>query len=416
MWFGFYAAGAAAIPGARQAPLIDFGRFKFSLEPKRTEKPVAQGNIATIQVMRGFAAMAVALYHTHVILSMKEYGGYEIYGNVASLGWIGVNFFFVLSGFIILFAHGKDIGDSASLGRYFWRRCSRVYPIYWIFLTLFIVMAMRGMGTHGVDLSPRALFSAYSLFQIMDAPPLPLKVAWTLLLEMKFYLVFATLILWRRAGLVIMALWALAILLRNTVEPFPDFAALGPDWGLLSIWNIYFLFGMAACWTATRLTNASGPLFLVAGLAMLVYTMSGAPGQEFAMRMPPLLTQLAICFAAIITGAVMCERRYGWKLPKWSLLLGNASYSIYLVHSAAISAVAGINMKFGHGQVPSAVLFIGVFAIAVTAGVFVHLFLEKPILNLLREKPRARIREAVPTVAATESPRLVFPVLAPRHG
>lgn len=415
MWFRFHAAGAAAIPGVRQARLIDFGCFKFDLEPKKAETPVSQGNIATIQVMRGIAAMAVALYHTHVILSMKEYGGNEIFGSLANLGWIGVNFFFVLSGFIILFAHAKDIGDKASLGRYFWRRCARVYPIYWIFLTLFIVMAMRGMGTHGVDLSPRALFSAYSLFQVMEAPPLPLKVAWTLLLEMKFYLVFATLILWRRAGVAIMALWALAILLRNTVEPFPDFAALGPDWGLLSIWNINFLFGLAACWTATRVTNAAGPFFFVAGLAMLAYTMAGAPGQEFAMRMPPLLTQFAICFAAIITGAVLCERRYGWKLPKWNLLLGNASYSIYLVHSAAISAVAGLNMKFGHGHVPPVALFIGVFAIAVTAGVFVHLFLEQPILRLLRGKPRARVRQAVPVVA-TGAPGLVFPVLSPRHG
>ncbi|WP_374547795.1 acyltransferase family protein, partial [Rhodoblastus sp.] len=340
--------------------------------------------------MRGIAALAVAFYHTHVILSMKEYGGYEIFGSVANLGWIGVNFFFVLSGFIILFAHSGDIGNKASIGRYFWRRVARVYPIYWIFLTLFVVMAMRGIGSHGVDLSPRALFSAYSLFQIMDAPPLPLKVAWTLLLEMKFYIVFAALILWRRAGVVIMALWALAILLRNTVEPFPDFAELGPDWGLLSIWNIYFLFGMAACWVATRVTNALGPFVLALGVALLGYTLIGAPGQELAMRMPPLLTQFAIGFAAIIVGAVLCERRYGWRFPKWSLLLGDASYSIYLVHSMAISAIAMINAKLGHGHLPPAILFGGALSVSVAAGVVVHLMIEKPILRLTRGKAKAR--------------------------
>ncbi|NBQ54213.1 MAG: acyltransferase, partial [Proteobacteria bacterium] len=48
----------------------------------------------------------------------------------------GVDFFFVLSGFIILHAHMDDIGRPARLGRYLWRRAVRVYPIYWICLTL----------------------------------------------------------------------------------------------------------------------------------------------------------------------------------------------------------------------------------------------------------------------------------------
>jgi exopolysaccharide production protein ExoZ len=410
----FQAAGVAALPGGKTSPFIDFARFGFDPAPRRGEKPVGQGSLTSIQAMRGIAALAVAFYHTHVILSMKEYGGYDVFESISNMGWVGVNFFFVLSGFIILFAHSGDIGNKASIGRYFWRRFARVYPIYWLFLTLFVGLAMRGIGTHGVELSPRALFSAYSLFQVMDAPPLPLKVAWTLMLEMKFYLVFAALILFPRAGVAMMALWALAILLRNTVEPFPDFAELGPDWGLLSIWNIYFLFGMGACWLATRISNVFGPVALALGVGLLAYTLIGAPGQDIAMRMPPLLTQFAICFAAIIVGAVLCERRFGWILPKWSLLLGNASYSIYLVHSMAISAIAMINAKLGGGHIPAAALFAGAFSVSVAAGLFVHLLVEKPILRLLREKAKP-VRAPAASEAIPGSPNLTFPLLAPRH-
>uniref|UniRef100_UPI0035AF6B3E acyltransferase family protein n=1 Tax=Rhodoblastus sp. TaxID=1962975 RepID=UPI0035AF6B3E len=142
-------------------------------------------------------------------------------------------------------------------------------------------------------------------------------------------------------------------------------------------------------------------------------TLIGAPGQELAMRMPPLLTQFAIGFAAIIVGAVLSERRYGWRFPKWSLLLGDASYSIYLVHSMAISAIAMINAKLGHGHVPPVVLFGGALSVSVAAGVVVHLMIEKPILRLTRGKAKAR---PVVGEVAPSAPSLIFPTLTPRHG
>jgi peptidoglycan/LPS O-acetylase OafA/YrhL len=49
--------------------------------------------------MRGLAAVAVAVFHAHVILARPEYGGFTILPGLATKGWLGVNFFFELSGF-----------------------------------------------------------------------------------------------------------------------------------------------------------------------------------------------------------------------------------------------------------------------------------------------------------------------------
>ncbi len=69
----------------------------------------------SIQAMRGLAAMSVAAHHTSLIMAESKYGGVSAFEAVTSKGWIGVNFFFVLSGFIIFLAHSKDINRPARL-------------------------------------------------------------------------------------------------------------------------------------------------------------------------------------------------------------------------------------------------------------------------------------------------------------
>jgi len=60
---------------------------------------------------------------------------------VAQFGHAGVDFFFVLSGFIIFFVHGKDIGKPSRLPHYVWRRFIRIYPVYWAVTLISIVLA-----------------------------------------------------------------------------------------------------------------------------------------------------------------------------------------------------------------------------------------------------------------------------------
>ena len=96
--------------------------------------------LQSVQICRGLAALLVLVYHTSAIMGLQKYGSQNIFnGYLSSLGFIGVDFFFVLSGFIIPFAHQKDVGRSDQFGRYAYRRVSRIYPIYWLYLTMILI-------------------------------------------------------------------------------------------------------------------------------------------------------------------------------------------------------------------------------------------------------------------------------------
>ena len=343
--------------------------------PNVAEGVVTRSTLLSLQVMRGLAALAVAAYHTHLILAEPVYGSIEAFGTVASRGWVGVNFFFVLSGFIILYAHAGDIGRPARAGRYLWRRFSRVYPLYWLVLTGFIAAAARGIGHAEFSWAPSNLVSSYLLLRIVAAPDLPLQVAWTLVYEMTFYLEWD-------AAIVING-----VILGDTQMPWTH------------CWNLYFLFGGLAFGAFSRLGSArAGATIGAVGLillAILFATGSVDPRLADGQSKPMLLLTLALGFALVLLGAVIWERARPLRIPSWLLLLGEASYSIYLVHSPAISLLAGLNHRFLQGKLPAPIVSLTTMTIAVSAGIAVHLICEKPLLRALRKWEPARTRNVV---------------------
>ncbi len=343
------------------------------------------GPVRSVQIMRGIAAVSVVAFHSHVILAKPEYGGLKVFGQIADKGWMGVNFFFVLSGFIIFLAHEKDIGKPSSLPLYYSRRFTRLYPVYWILLTAFIAAAAIGIGHPDFKWDAAHFITAYTLIPIVDHPTLPLKVAWTLLFEIKFYLIFSLLLISKRIGIAALTLWAAAIIGRNLSSlPPPDWGNLAPDWGLLHIWNINFLFGMLSCVAVQKLRVSSGPWILVSGIALLIYLASYATDMETSVVNSKLMAALGLAFALIIVGGVLSEAWSALKSTKWAEILGDASFSIYLVHSAAISQVASFNFKIAFGMLPPQMVYCVAFFTSVAAGIIVHFIIELPLLRYVR--------------------------------
>ena len=349
-----------------------------------SDKPLhpARKSLQSVQVMRGLAAVAVAIYHTHLILAQPEYGGVSLFSAVASKGWLGVNFFFVLSGFIIMFAHVKDVGKPAGLGNYLWKRFVRVYPVYWIFLTFFLIAAYRGIGHPNFSWSPANLLSAYALVKLAEPLSLPLQVAWTLFYEIAFYAVFCTLILNRLLGTAVLVAWAVSILIGSLV--------FGHEPGLLQMWNdvwcAYFLIGVCTYFAFTVMDERWGVPLLTLGLILLVLTASTLAGGRIGatQKDPFVLLALAAPFALILLGGALGERKHGWSFSPILLKIGDATYSIYLVHSPVITVVALLNARFTSHWIPSIPLFISTAIISVIAGVLAHIFVEKPVLRALR--------------------------------
>jgi peptidoglycan/LPS O-acetylase OafA/YrhL len=79
----------------------------------------------TLQAGRAVACLAVLLLHTDVTLTLPKYLGHDIFP-IFNAGGAGVQFFFVLSGFVILLVHQKDIDNPSKVAEFLWKRFRRV--------------------------------------------------------------------------------------------------------------------------------------------------------------------------------------------------------------------------------------------------------------------------------------------------
>jgi exopolysaccharide production protein ExoZ len=335
--------------------------------------------VQSIQVLRGVAAVSVAFYHTHLIL--MQYGEVDLLGWIALHGKAGVNIFFTLSGFIILKAHWKQIGQPSEIPNYFYRRLVRLYPLYWLLTLAFVAASLIGLGRPDFSWSPLNMLSSLALYEFgVDASP-PLKVAWTLFYEVKFYLAFILLMVSPVLGIAAFAIWSIAVLYSTVTTG-------AVDAGWLSPWMLYFIVGMLVYVASERLPrwaawpSASLTLLLVAIYAVRpdLYITSGGGN-----ILPSLLWLLPTCAFGLLA-VVLAEPAGVKRRGLWSVL-GDASYSIYLVHSAVISVFAIIGLKFGlydfGGAYP---LFAAAFVASIVGGYVVHLTLEKPMLYALRRR------------------------------
>jgi len=196
----------------------------------------------SLQAGRAFAAAMVVLFHLGLNLAKDKYLGLKILELPFSFGNAGVEFFFVLSGFIIMNAHRADIGRLDRLAPYIRRRVLRIYPIYWIiFLVVFSAALLTPSLYHSVPHNATTIIQSLLLFPLdkvlvggTGAPVI--IVAWTLQYQIFFYFIFAILIADLRCGIVsILAIFVLYMtgLINGTSNlPFP-LSFLAQDYFLL---------------------------------------------------------------------------------------------------------------------------------------------------------------------------------------
>lgn len=150
-----------------------------------------------LQLGRALAALLVVLFHAELLF--EHYFGAAPFGRPFALGHAGVDFFFVLSGFILMWVHGRDIGPPGQLAPFARRRLRRVMLPYWVVLALILPVywLVPGFG-QGFEREPTAILAAITLFP--DPRGYTLAVAWTLTHELIFYALFGLLIAAPRLG------------------------------------------------------------------------------------------------------------------------------------------------------------------------------------------------------------------------
>jgi peptidoglycan/LPS O-acetylase OafA/YrhL len=366
----------------------------------------------TLQAGRGFAAVLVVLVHLSVPLFLKFFG-HKFWQGFA-FGHAGVEYFFVISGFIIAYLHWQDVdwpghlrAGKDRLRPFLRKRFLRIYPVYW--LVLLFVLPIYFTGPHFVGFHGSRILSLLDDLTLLPTSHLPdLAVAWTLKHEILFYAVFALMIFNRRLGFLLAAVAAiggLAVLIVGSIWPQAVFDAevlSHENWSLplqsvpfilFNPLHLLFIYGAAIVWVVKR-----GPIHrpaLLAALGVALFLGTGAyecfvGGARYEM----LRSQCYGLGAAIaMTGFIELERSRSLKVPQFLCLLGDASYSLYLTHFALLSGLAKLAANGQHKlalraiALPDAVIFWALLAIAVAFGIVFHLYVEKPLLKRLSKKP-----------------------------
>ena len=312
-----------------------------------------------LQAVRALAAIGVVVFHFGLMPATSLPFG---------IGASGVDLFFVLSGFII--AHSS----TRSARHFLAHRLIRVVPAYWIATLVAALFTLQNL-----DLAGASGWLVQSLFYLPGPegrPPL-IFVGWTLVYELAFYLLYWAAL---RFGVRHAPTIALAMLLVFALAPVP---ALPGPWPLL----LEFGIGVGIFLLTERLAAIRG----IPGVAGLLIAATGA----VLLAIMPLLTsydpdeyqshQRVLVWGfpagAIILGLVIAERRGLAVRNRAVLLLGAASYAIYLLHPIAVGQL----LQLPPAQPPLTWLYcFGAVAVTICLSLAFHLRIEVPLLRWMR--------------------------------
>lgn len=305
--------------------------------PHREKTLTTNRRLSGIEACRGIAAMMVVFYHAARHLK-SDYGSMPWHG-IAQFGHAGVDFFFVLSGFIIFFVHKRDLGKPSTLIGYFERRYTRVYPLFW--LSLIVVVVLAAFSSKHIIPSFDTLLKRATLLPFGG----DVGVAWTLQHEIIFYLFFAASIINRRLGIVVFLVWLCFILYSSAIGYVPVDSPLLSC--VASMFNVDFFFGILAAYVVSSesIKNDS----LIFGFGVLLFFCFAFAENIGVVNGYTDLSKIAYGLSSmlIIMGIAGGNLNGHLNAPAWLTRLGKASYSIYLFHLPCIGIIYKILTIFG---------------------------------------------------------------------
>lgn len=288
-----------------------------------------QGKLSSIEAARGIAALMVVFYHA--ARHLKADFGVLPWGGIFKFGHAGVDFFFVLSGFIIFFVHQQDIGHPSRLLPYFERRFTRIYPLFWV--SLAIGLALTGLSSTQTFPDVFAIVQHATLLPFHD----DVGVAWTLQHEILFYLFFAVALFHRKTGIAVFATWLGLILTYWSIGyNYQDSLLIAR---LASTFNLEFFFGMLAAYVVKKYTFKRGYLLMLAGIFIFVGFAFAENVGVFNGYADPAKIAYGFSCMLIVVGLASANLTGRLAAPSALAQLGTASYSIYLLHLPCIGVM-----------------------------------------------------------------------------
>lgn len=316
-------------------------------------------------------------------------------------GTIGVNFFFILSGFLITYIllFEKKSQGSIHLKNFFIRRILRIWPLY--YLAIFFafstpyVLQLLGLSSSDVGYSPNWLFSCLflenyiSIYHNSLPNVSPLPVIWSLCVEEHFYIIWGFLLYFTRTKRVLPLIGVFIII--GYISRYIFFLN---DWQFKDIFtNIdYFMYGAIPayfyvnnkeqfCSIINKISNPIRVLIVVSSVLLIYFTSHNT--FENSKFIEPLV--FGILFTSVVTLFITDSKNF--KISSSMILskLGKFTYSLYLLHTIIINFLIQLFFKMDLIIENNTILFIVIaLLLTISASYLSYRIIEKPFLRLKR--------------------------------
>jgi exopolysaccharide production protein ExoZ len=350
----------------------------------------SSSSLLSIQALRGFAALYVVVFHSGLALAHADIPALAwLTTHVIKRGHVGVDVFFVISGFIIAWVAVLGPKGPEPADEFLVKRAFRLAPPYWLMSVLH--STWLNPVSSGVLLTSLAFLPQANV----DAPYFgypALYVGWSLNYEVFFYALCAMgLALFGRRAL---GLVALALFTTTIIVPFWHNGVVQRNPEALYDWAtpvqamaanplvLEFLLGAMLAWLYAahrhRLTPAVARVLMAVGVATFVMSVVGpVPKFDLLARGLPA--------GALLIGMVAMEHCGELRVPRVAVWLGELSYALYLVHPSVIEATHRVVGRLASEWLGTQLMLFAVnLALTLALAVLLHRYVELPSIALGR--------------------------------
>lgn len=343
--------------------------------------------LSLIQVLRGIASLLVVFFHAteNYRLNLNK----EFIGGFFSFGGAGVDLFFVLSGFIITYTSKNLVNERSNYLYFLKRRVIRIFPVYWIIIAGFLLIQAILPSLYKTHFDYN-LKNFLSTFFLLPGHFMVNGVSWTLTNELFFYAIFTIgFFIQKRQWLFILTMtYCLSII---AVYLLGEHKSITNEWGNLVFFpmNIEFFFGVGIAIIVKKMPFRFA--LPVAVLGTLLFLLSGIlenGGYRIFDHAFNRVIYYGIPSALLITGLTRYELENKFIQPSALLLsLGDASYSLYLLHLPVMAASAKLLTRYAAtGTVISHIMMLIMIAIVCVVSILFFRYIEKPLIRFLNSK------------------------------
>ncbi|MCC9310544.1 acyltransferase [Kitasatospora sp. RB6PN24] len=352
-------------------------------DPAAAKARVKRPRLYVLDGMRLVAALGVVLWHWAGVQTFTGVWNGQtakllpLLHKPAQYGWVGVELFFLISGFVICMScWGKSVGDFAA------SRVARLFPAYWfsVLLTsavLYFSHTIWGANTQHPTPS-RVLSNLTMLNDPLNVDPID-PVYWTLWAELRFYIMFGLLMatgLTYRKVVAFCGLWMVAA----AITPKANMPILETLFQATYSW--YFIAGVLM-----YLIYRFGPNLMLFGMIGICWMMAQErikwviDANHYAtwkhMSWTVVFGLITIAFVAVLGAALGWFNRIQWK---WLSVAGALTYPVYLIHQEIGFEL--IHKLRHHSFTPYAALCTALVVMLIAAWL-VHRLVERPLAPLL---------------------------------